>query len=304
MNPYPDTHMDYFKQELFTFDKDCNFKLFQTAQKQETLHCHNCLELNLVEKGSGRYIIGGKLYEIAAGDIFIINNSERHLAIHNEEDLVLTVLLINMDYFLQINNGKEYLKPFFQRKACFSNRIHNNLCSTGDIYGEMKAAFECAAFECAGKEATDKRPGWQMVMEAAVNMLLSLLYRYYSEQQAIGMEEGQYLFNRLDKVLAYIDLHFAEDITLEQLGVEAAMSKTYLCKYFKDITGQTLFGYIEQVRVQYASYLLQTTDMQILQIAMESGFHSVSYFNRKFKRFYKVSPGQFRRTNFAAGAKS
>lgn len=278
--------MDY-RQEIFQFNEDSHFHLFQTSKKQEILHCHDCLELNLVEEGSGRYIIGGKLYPIMAGDIFVINNSERHLAIHEGEELRLTVIVFDSGY---VGNkyGQNYLLPFFGRKDNFSNRITPQ--SRG--YEEMLEAFRCMK-----RESSASRTGWQMVMEAAANMLLSLLYRYYQEQQEIETVQGNAYqpYGRISRALEYMDLHFAGPVTLEQLAQETSLSRTYLCKCFKDLTGQTLFEYLEQVRIQHACYLLQTTEEPVFAVAMDSGFESVSYFNRTFKKRCGVTPGQYRK---------
>ena len=65
--------MDY-RHEEFQFEEGRRIQVFDVAKKQETLHCHDCLELNRIESGTGNYIIGGKVYEICPGDIFVINS--------------------------------------------------------------------------------------------------------------------------------------------------------------------------------------------------------------------------------------
>lgn len=278
---------EHLKQEAFFFGEDLHFRIFQTSEKQEMLHCHNCLELNLVESGTGSYIIGGRLYPVCPGDLFVINNSERHLAIHKEEPLTLTVIVLDSDYVWQ-KYGQDYLKPFYQRKDNFSNRI----TSESDEYTKMYQAISCIK-----EEAQCQKAGWQMVTEASVNLLLSFLYRYYHEKQELSDWRGnmQHSQGRISNILSYIDTHFTEGITLEQLAKETSMSRTYLCKCFKEITGQTLFTYLEQVRVQYACYLLQTSDLPIAVVAVEAGFDNVSYFNRVFKRCCGCTPGQYRK---------
>lgn len=281
------TGAENFKQEAFLFSGESHFKLFQTSEKQEMLHCHNCLELNLVESGAGKYIIGGKLYPICPGDMFIINNSERHLAIHEGEELTLSVIVFDSDYVWK-KYGQDYLKPFFQRRDNFSNRIYRGC----EGYEELLRAF-CFMKE----EEQSKRAGWQMVMEASANLLLALLYRHYNENQELDEQQKgmQHSFGRINRALEYMDTHFQERITLEQLARETALSRTYLCKCFRDITGQALFEYLEQVRVQHACYLLQTSEKPVAQVGMEAGFETVSYFNRVFKRCCGCTPGQYRR---------
>lgn len=268
-------------------NKKGHFRLFQTSEKQTELHCHSCLELNLVEKGTGKYIIGGQIYPIEPGDIFVINNSEHHLAIHDDEELTLTVLVFDTDSVWKNRHGTDYLKPFLHRTGSFSHRIPG----TAEGYDRMYLAFDCMKQESAGN-----RIGGEMVMEAAAYLLLSLLYCHYNEKKEIGQtDNGQYMFGRIRRVFAYINEHFAEEITLDALAEETSMSRTYLCRYFKEMTGQTLFGYIEQTRIQYACYLLKTTERSVAQIAMESGFESVSYFNRMFRRHCNMTPSRYRK---------
>ena len=274
-------------KERFDFGSGIRFRLFEIEEKQKELHCHDCLEIDLVEEGDGNYIIGGRIYPVRTGDIFVINNSERHLAIHGEHGLKLSVLIFEADPIWKEKYGKDYVKPFFSRTERFSHRIGQEARD----YQSMREAFLLMQREQAGE-----RMGWEMVMEAGAHTLLSLCFRYYNEKQEIGeKEEHQKKHGYLEKVLSYIDAHFAEPMTLEMLAEKAMVSRTYLCRCFRDTTGQTVFAYIEQTRIQYAAYLLKTTEEPIAEIAMESGFESVSYFNRRFRKQYQMTPGHFRR---------
>lgn len=289
-----------YKEEKFSFLDKEYVRMFQSDKRQETLHCHNCLELNLVEKGSGTYIIGGKLYEMEPGDIFVINNSEHHLALHNSEDLTLTVLVLESGHLWRSPSGVDYLKPFLGRSESFSNRI----TSAEEDYVQMKQVFEWLKQELLLEiDVSDENVDniWEkedmLVVEATVKLLLSLLYRYYEKKEELAggkPNSTDYLFGPIGKVFSYINEHFAEKITLEELAKESSLSRTYLSRYFKELTGQTLFSYIQQTRLQYASYLLQTSKKTITEIAVESGFGNLSYFNRVFKKTYGRAPGKFR----------
>lgn len=284
-----------YREENFQFEKKEYVRMFQTRERQEELHCHNCLELNFVEKGTGTYIIGGKMYPMEPGDIFVINNSEHHLALHNSEDLTLTVLILETGHLWSSPSGVDYLKPFLGRSKSFSNRI----TSAEDAYPEMQQVFAWLKKELLMETAQSDRfmdeQGSFLVTEATVNLLLALLHRHYEKKKELSKENGMdYLLGPVGKVFSYINEHFSEKLTLEDLAKESSLSRTYLSKYFKELTGQTLFTYIQQTRVQYASYLLQTSKKSIAEIAVESGFETVSYFNRIFKKYYGMAPGQFR----------
>lgn len=286
-----------YKQEKFTFEKEEYVRMFQSAKRQETLHCHNCLELNLVEKGYGTYVIGGRLYEMEPGDIFVINNSEHHLALHKSEDLTLTVLILETNRLWKSSSGVDYLKPFLGRSPEFSNRIPLNDPDSQ----QMRQLFTWLKEELLVEEQTEERKEKvkenMLVVEGEVNLLLSLLYCHYEKNKELAGENqktADYQLGPVARIFSYINEHFAEKITLEELAEECSLSRTYLSRYFKKLTGQNLFSYIQQTRLQYAAYLLQTSKKSITEIAAESGFDNLSYFNRMFKKSYGVAPGKFR----------
>lgn len=288
-----------YREEKFSFAEKEYVRMFQSDRHQEMLHCHSCLELNYVEKGSGTYIIGGKLYEMEPGDIFVINNSEHHLALHKSEDLMLTVLILETGHLWNASFDADYLKPFLGRNRSFSNRI---TASEGD-WQKMSRVFDWLKEELLSEEGNseeslqDRKKENCLVTEAAVNLLLALVYRHYEEKEELAdgrNANADYLLGPIGKVFSYINEHFMEKITLEELAKECSLSRTYLSRYFKKLTGQTVFSYIQQTRVQYAAYLLKTSKMSVAEIAVESGFETVSYFNRIFKKNYGISPGKMR----------
>lgn len=286
-----------YKQEEFTFKKGEYVRMFQSAKRQETLHCHDCLELNLVESGSGTYVIDGRLYEIAEGDIFVINNSEHHLALHQSGELVITVLILETGPLWSSAFGVNYLKPFLGRNTRFSNRI----AADEEDSGRLRQLFSWLKEELLYEDGTEKeqQPEQAFLAEAEVNLLLSLLCTHYEKKKELAGENAaasDYRLGPAEKVFSYINEHFTEKVTLEELADECALSRSYLSRYFKKLTGQTLFSYIQQTRLQYAAYLLQTGKKSITEIATESGFENLSYFNRIFKKNYGMAPGKFRKT--------
>ena len=102
----------------------------------------------------------------------------------------------------------------------------------------------------------------------------------------------------LDKIMSvcnYIDDHFADDITLDDMAQLAGFSKFHFSRLFKQVTSQTLYRYINQQRISYAEILLDDPKIPITQIAIQSGFSSSSSFIRMFKLIKNCTPSEFRR---------
>lgn len=92
----------------------------------------------------------------------------------------------------------------------------------------------------------------------------------------------------------YIRERFQERITLDEAALAVNASTRHFCKVFKEATGITFTDYLARTRVEKAKHLLQNPHLRVSEIAFETGFESISQFNRSFKRITGMSPTQFR----------
>jgi AraC-like DNA-binding protein/ligand-binding sensor protein len=88
----------------------------------------------------------------------------------------------------------------------------------------------------------------------------------------------------------YIHDHCEEDLSLSEVARHAAISPFYLCKKFKEVTGLYFTDYVSRVRVEKAKQLLLNPNHRISEVAYQTGFQSLSHFNRCFKRITGESP--------------
>jgi len=102
----------------------------------------------------------------------------------------------------------------------------------------------------------------------------------------------------IQMVLEYIEMHYAEEISLETLCEAAGgLSEQYLCRLFKSTVGQRPIEYILRKRIDTARAYLDKTDLPIADIAVKCGFHNTSYFYRNFKKFTGTSPLTYRQNS-------
>lgn len=97
------------------------------------------------------------------------------------------------------------------------------------------------------------------------------------------------------KVIAYIDNHYKENLTLEVLARHIHMNTFYFSSYFKKHMGLNFKDYLNKIRIQHAVTLLITTDKRSYEIAEEIGFKDTRYFNEVFSRIYGKTPTAYRR---------
>ena len=97
------------------------------------------------------------------------------------------------------------------------------------------------------------------------------------------------------RAIAFVQAHYAESISREAIARHIAISPDYLTDCFRQVLGITPMTYLTRYRIQRAKLLLETTELSITQIALETGFSDISHFTRTFKREVGVSPYRYRR---------
>lgn len=98
----------------------------------------------------------------------------------------------------------------------------------------------------------------------------------------------------VSKAKRYIRDCYHERISLDEAAQAVNASTRHFCKVFKEATGITFTDYLARVRVEKAKHLLENPHLRVSEIAFETGFESISQFNRSFKRVTGKTPTQFR----------
>lgn len=126
--------------------------------------------------------------------------------------------------------------------------------------------------------------------------LLALLYRRFEEtsqySEKIMRFQNEYI--RIIDAVNYIDENFKEPVALKKLAETVHMNQNYFSTYFRNVMNCSVSTYIIRKRLKHACMLLSTTDDSIIEIALDSGFENVPYFNRTFKKHIGITPGEYR----------
>lgn len=99
-------------------------------------------------------------------------------------------------------------------------------------------------------------------------------------------------FERLH--LDYIDSHYTEELTLDNIADFSGFSKYHFTRLFKQYTDSTFYDYLIYRRIKAAEELLANPELSITEIALQSGFSSISTFNRIFKQKKGCTPSEYR----------
>ena len=102
-------------------------------------------------------------------------------------------------------------------------------------------------------------------------------------------------YRALMRVTNYIDEHYSDGVSLEEVALATGISRYYVSHLFKELMNTTFVGYVNELRLNRAAMLLVTTDSPIIEIASLSGFNNLSNFNRAFKMYFDRTPSAYRK---------
>ena len=131
------------------------------------------------------------------------------------------------------------------------------------------------------------------------NLLSEIWLLLLEEMQALNLRDvpAKSLHQeRIQTMMSYIHQHHREKITLEEIAQSAAVSKRECLRCFQLCIRKTPFEYLLDYRIDAAKRLLRTTKLPILEIALQTGFSSESYFCKVFKRLCNKTPNTYRKT--------
>lgn len=110
------------------------------------------------------------------------------------------------------------------------------------------------------------------------------------------LEQVKITDERMSKVIEHIMMNFKSEIHLEDVAKMIAMNKTAFCRYFKQNTNKTFINFLNEVRINYACKLLKEKNASntVSMACYDSGFNSLSYFSRIFKKNIGCAPTDFK----------
>ena len=118
-------------------------------------------------------------------------------------------------------------------------------------------------------------------------------YRFLCEH-GFSCELNDFSNNRINTVYKYIDSHYQKKILLADIAAQVYMSPKYFSKFFSKVMKKPFFEFLNEYRISKACKLLIDTDKQISEICYDSGFESIPFFYRQFKKFKNCQPKQYR----------
>lgn len=262
--------------------------LWSFEGKNVPIHWHNDLEINLIREGEAVFQVYQKSYRVRTGEGFLLNRNVPHsCSSPGNEHVRYSTILVRPD-FLYGDFGSDV------ERKCFQPFLQNSAIPCIYLTGFDENGKEILQKLNQVEEAFDRK---RFCYELKIKGLLCeaftmILYGHRQELTKFVPANLQEL-ERLEKMLNYLNMHFTEVISLQDLADQVHLSREVCCRLFKKMTGKTITGYLEEYRVNKSFSLVQSGQYSMIQITEMVGFSNPSRFASAFRKRFGCNPGEY-----------
>lgn len=238
-------------------------------------HWHEFYEIELFLSGSGTSVMNGSEYSIQRGRLFFATPVDIHSYTLTETGEILNISFtssaiedMGITEKFAVSNG--YALSLTEEETDWLFLMAKKLQKESYADGFMNKKYISQIMSC---------------------IMIEILRKIEKCRPTIESSES------IQTAVQYIFLHFRENLTLESVAAQAGLSPNHFSEKFHRYMNSTFKEYLTRIRLEYAAKLLLYTDVSITDISYFSGFNSVSYFMRSFKKKFNLSPLVYRKQN-------
>lgn len=286
--------MHEMKLSFFTEDPAFPFYI-QYGEHNADLEEHTHLdfdELVIVLRGHADHIVSSETYPIQKGDVFVISSDTAH-GYRNTRDFRICNIMFRRDHIFNSSDDlctmEGYhalfvIEPSLSKNHTFSSRLSlrdQTFSTVSHLINQMITEY------------SQKKQGYQTFLKSSFLSLSLIFVRIYQES---SIPDTNHLAPLITPI-AYLERHYQEAITVEQLAEQSGLSVRHFNRLFRDTYHTSPGRYLLQYRIQKSENLLHYTNMSIAEIAYQCGFNDSNYFSRQFHNIHGISPRQYRERN-------
>lgn len=258
------------------YDADLNIEAYHLSGVVQKFpnHFHDYYVIGFIEGGRRRLWCKDKTYDLKAGDLILFNPRDNHYCAPIDGEI--------LDYRAVNIQAKIIEKAVYDITGVKGlPRFTENVVFQSDITASLDTLFS-AVMNCA--------PVFEKE-EAFYFMLGQILQEHSSIEKSWRCPVHDF---NVQKICGYIEAHYAQNISLNDLTALTNLSKSYLLRLFTKQTGISPYRYLQTMRIAEAKKLLEAGTAPI-EAAMRTGFSDQSHFTNTFKEFIGLTPKQYQR---------
>lgn len=252
-------------------------------------HWHPEIELTWIRKGEIQYKVNDKTYHLHEGEGLFCNSNALHSG-HMSNGQPCEYLSITfhprMIYGYETSIVKEKYTDYITENPNWTSlALSPERSWQKDVLLKMKELY-----------LLSKQPDEVFQLEAHIILcqIWKALYQYFVDLPETQPQTSRYL-ERLRNIITYIQEHYSEPITLDDIADHVNICKSECCRFFKKHMKLTLFDYLLFYRIQESLPLLRDGGT-ITQVAAQVGFSDSCYFSKIFRRYMNCTPTQYKKS--------
>lgn len=267
---------------LAFYDDNCQiFKAIYT-------HWHEEMEIIYITRGKGFVRLNDELVQIETGDIILIGKETIHYIQSDKDDILYfksLVFNLNIIYsYLGDACQVELVDPLVNNKF----EIKSVLKKENKHYSQFLRIYLNIIEVYCKKE--------KYFYIKVKGLFFELFYEMFKADVIRNVDISKTRkTSKMKVILDYIDNHYYENMTINNLAQMMHYNEYYFMKIFKQYTGKTFISYINEIRIEKSKYLILNTDLSITEIATKVGFNNTSYYIKKFQHLQGITPHKFRK---------
>lgn len=254
------------------------------------IHTHNCYELYYSVSGAKQFFIDNQFYPVEPGNAFFINQFESHCLTQIDKDSHERILiLISPSYLKSISTDATDLDACFREHP--SGQSHRVAL---DSEAQKRFLFYIDNLKEISNFGSDimERSTFALLMVYMTKRYLKFVRHRSVPQFSLPASDAASHNVKVAGILSYINQNLNRPISLEQIAGQFHLSPSYICRIFKDATGDTVNKYITTQRILQAKVLL-TEGHSVTEAAERCGFENYSTFFRAFTKVTGISPKNY-----------
>ncbi len=275
--------------EIVQYRDDSSVRIWYNEQNTNfEPHWHTALEVIMPVENYYDATVCSRNYHIMPGELLVISPGEVH-QLFAPPDGKRFIFLFNMSAISNIKGVSSIL-------ALLNGCVYITKSSCPQIYDDVYQLFMLIRNDYFSSDEFRDLSVCSHLLEFFVMYGKNHLNNTDLLSNVRVYKQKEYM-KKFNTVLDYIDEHYMEELSLDDMADFSGFSKYHFTRLFKRYTDLTFYEYLNIKRIKAVELLLAKSDLSITEIALQAGFSSISTFNRIFKQQKHCTPSEFRSLN-------
>ncbi len=276
--------------EDIKFDKNLSLSIEILSINKYPIHWHeDIVEIIMPIKGIVQVVTDFERNIVEEGDFWFVNNKSIH-SIESTSNSIIAHFYIDLNYF---EDKFKYIKYMFFRSTAYSKDTRSK--SSNDLYRDYKIRFRNILVSILSNYSEGQSLS-EDVREKLLNKLVYAMVYEFNWLQFIERKESfisPVHLDRYHRILEYVDDHYSEKITLDDIISREYITKTYFSHFWKEISS---FSFQERINYERVikSVKMLFSDLSIVEISDRCGFSDPKYYYKNFKKWYGCMPLEYK----------